>query len=68
MNEDEQTVVNNYTTELKDYVQEWNGAFITGSKDVNDDAVWKDYCDGFAKLHIDELTAAYQSAYDRFIK
>ena len=68
MNEDEQTVVNNYTTELQDYVKEWNGAFITGSKDVNDDAVWKDYCDGFAKLHIDELIAAYQSAYDRFIK
>lgn len=66
MNEEETNVVITYQTELQEYVKEWNGAFITGTKNPSDDAVWKDYCDGFAKLHLDELIGAYQSAYDRF--
>lgn len=66
LNEEEQNVVNTYLTDFQEYVKEWNSAFITGTKNPNDDAVWKEYIDGFAKLHTDELTAAYQSAYDRF--
>ena len=66
LNEEEQNVVNLYLTDFQEYVKEWNSAFITGTKKPNDDAVWKEYIDGFAKLHTDELIAAYQSAYDRF--
>ena len=66
LNEEEQNVVNTYLTDFQEYVKEWNSAFITGTKNPNDDAVWKEYIDGFAKLHTDELIGAYQSAYDRF--
>lgn len=66
LNEEEQNVVNLYLTDFQEYVKEWNSAFITGTKNPNDDAEWKDYCDGLAKLHLDELIGAYQSAYDRF--
>lgn len=66
MNEEETDVINNYMTEMKEYVKEWNAAFITGTKNPNDDAVWSEYCAGFDKLHLTEVTAAYQSAYTRF--
>ena len=66
LNEEEQNVVNTYLTDFQEYVKEWNSAFITGTKNPNDDAVWKEYIDGFAKLHTDELIGAYQSAYERF--
>lgn len=66
MTDEEKTVIDNYLTELVGYVSEWNAAFITGTKNPNDDAVWSEYCAGFDKLHLTEVTAAYQSAYTRF--
>lgn len=66
LTDDEKTVIDNYLTELQGYVSEWNAAFITGTKNPNDDAVWSEYCAGFDKLHLTEVTAAYQSAYTRF--
>lgn len=67
LTDDEKTVIDNYLTELQSNVYEWNAAFITGTKNPNDDAVWSEYCAGFDKLHLAEVTAAYQSAYTRYL-
>ena len=39
--------------------------FVNGDKDVNDDAVWADYCANIENMGIADLTEIVQAAYDR---
>lgn len=47
------------------YTKAWMIDFITGKQDVEDDAVWTSYLDGFAAYDMENLTAAVQRSYDR---
>lgn len=64
--EEEQAVLDQYSTEFTSFVDEMRNKFIMGVEDINDDAAWEKYCDQMETYGMNELVAAYQSAYDRF--
>ena len=41
-------------------------AFINGSKDINDDAVWEAYLVGFDNLNLTKIMEIRQGALDRY--
>ncbi len=41
-------------TVIRDYYAQQQAMFCTGELDVNDDAVWQAYCDGFDGLNLDK--------------
>ena len=41
-------------------------AFITGSKDIADDAAWEAYLAGFNSLNLDKILEIRQGALDRY--
>ena len=45
----------------------YRAAFITGQKDVNDDAVWNAYVQEMQNLGLDDLMYIYQTALDRML-
>ena len=51
---------------LNTYVAENYAAFINGSKDINDDAVWEAYLAGFGSLNLEKILAIRQGALDRY--
>lgn len=65
--EEEQAVLDQYTTEFTSYVDEMRNKFIMGVEDIGDDATWEKYCSQMEAYGMNELIAAYQSAYDRFM-
>ncbi|MDO5732924.1 MAG: extracellular solute-binding protein [Eubacteriales bacterium] len=54
--------------ELTRYIEENRLNFITGVLDVNDDAAWQNYIDGFESYGLPTFIEIYQQAYDRWNK
>jgi putative aldouronate transport system substrate-binding protein len=44
------------STALSDYFNQQQAQFVTGEKNVNDDAQWKEYVDGFYALGLEDWT------------
>ena len=63
--EDEQETITEYYTDIKTYVEEMWAAFVVGSQDINDDAVWAGYLDQLNRLNLDACIEATQSCYTR---
>ena len=62
--EDEQMVLDNYLTEITTYAQEMSAAFITGTRDIEND--WDEYVATFDKMSLGKVLEVYQAAYDRW--
>ncbi|HJA93451.1 MAG TPA: hypothetical protein H9717_10125 [Candidatus Eisenbergiella merdipullorum] len=67
-----------YTTEESDeldeigqnistYVDENGGAFLTGAKDIDDDAVWEQYLADLEAYNITRILEIRQACYDRYV-
>ncbi len=65
-NEDEQYVIDNKLTDIKTYYKEMEGKFITGAADIETE--WETYCNTLTKMGIEDVIAAYQSSYDRWLE
>jgi hypothetical protein len=50
--------------EQEQYWKEWRGYFITGQKDVNDDATWAEYVAGFAGVKNPRYMEIYNKGYE----
>lgn len=61
--EEEITEVNSILIDLNAYVDEWFCLFVNGTRDVNDDATWQEYLNGFDSLRLDELMGYYNAPY-----
>ena len=62
--EEEQDILDNKYTDIKNYAFEMCAKFITGVEDI--DKGWDDYCATIEKMGIDEVLEVYQAAYDRW--
>lgn len=49
------------------YTTESFANFVTGAQDINDDAVWQSYKDGFANYNLDRILEIRQDCYDRYL-
>lgn len=65
LSESESEVYTDNWVNLDTYITEWTAKFIVGDYDL--DAKWDEYVAGLETMGVDELAAAYQSAYDRHI-
>ena len=65
--EEEQAVIDQYSTEFTSFVDEMRNKFIMGVEDINDDATWEKYCSQMEAYGMNELVAVNQSAYERFM-
>ena len=63
--EDEQEVIDMYWTEIETYSKQMETEFIMGISDI--DAKWDEYVANLEKMHLADVTAAWQSAYDRWL-
>ena len=53
-------------TEQQQYWKEWRAYFVTGQKDINDDATWAEYVKGFAGVKNDRYMEIYNNAYEAY--
>ncbi len=51
--------------EVNNYIESKRTEFITGVADIEDDAAWQAYLDGFAGVGMDQLIQIMQTAYER---
>lgn len=58
--------VNAICVDLNAYVDEHFSLFVNGDLDIEDDAVWQTYLDGFNGLRLDELMGYHNDAYVRW--
>ena len=63
LNVEESEVVALYATDLATYISEEIPKFVTGDRDF---AQWDAFVADCEGMHVDELLAAYQGAYDRY--
>lgn len=63
LNTEESQVVAQYATDLATYISEEIPKFVTGDQDMGQ---WDAFMENVAGMHVDELLAAYQGAFDRF--
>ena len=67
-----------YTTEEQDELDLISGAlgtyttesfanFLTGAKDIDDDAVWEEYLAGYSNYNLDRIREIRQACYDRYM-
>lgn len=63
--EEEEEVYTEYLGLLKDQVAAQRDLFITGDKDINNDAHWNEYLKSLENLKLSELLKNAQAAYDR---
>ena len=63
--EEEQEVIDKYWTEIDTYSKQMETEFINGISDI--DAKWDEYVANLEKMHLSDVTAAWQSAYDRWL-
>ena len=54
-------------TEQENYWKEWRGYFITGQKDINDDATWAEYVAGYAGVNNTRYMEIYQKGYEAYV-
>lgn len=66
--EEETETINQILTDLRTGADETRDKFITGALDPNDDATWETYQNTLKSLRVDDITAAYNAAYQRFIE
>lgn len=52
-------------TQILDYVRESMGAFVMGSKDINDDKEWEKYKKELEALNVTRYVEVHQAAFDR---
>lgn len=64
--DEEQAVIDQYSTEYGSYLAEMEHKFIMGVEDINDDAAWEGYCKKLEEYGMNELVKVNQAAYDRF--
>ena len=63
--EDEQEVIDQYWTEINTYAGQMQTEFIQGISDI--DAKWDEYVANLEKMHLADVVAVYQAAYDRWL-
>ncbi len=63
LTDEEQSVVDMYSTDLTKYRQENEAKFVTGEKSFDE---WDSFVDGMKSMGVDELISTYQQAYDRW--
>lgn len=63
--DEEKELVDEYIQLLKDQVASQRDLFITGDKDINNDAQWNEYLKSLEDLKLSELIKTAQTAYDR---
>lgn len=63
--EDEIEEVNLILADLNAYVDEFFANAVNGVVDIEDDAVWNAYVEGFNGLRLDELMGYYETAFER---
>lgn len=66
LTEEEATEIQTIAVELENYIAENRAAFVTGSKDIEND--WAAYVEGLEKLQLEKYLNIYQTAYDRAYK
>jgi len=59
----ESEIVAQYATDLATYISEEIPKYVTGDRDL---ATWGDFMSTVESMHVEELTAVYQAAYDRY--
>ncbi len=64
---EENEIVNLYQNDILSYVNEARSEFLTGIRDIRDDAQWQAYLAEFDYLETEAWIAAYQSAYNRMM-
>ena len=62
--EDEQYVLDNKLADIKSYVSEMQGKFVTGVADIDTD--WDTYCKTLDQMGINDIIEVYQASYDRW--
>lgn len=67
-NQEEQKVVNEFSSTIESYIEEQFALFATGEIDVNDDGAWEAYLAEFDYMGLKDYLSALQSAYDRMYK
>ena len=65
LNVEESEVVALYATDLATYISEEIPKFVTGDRSFD---TWDDFMADCEGMHVDELVAAYQGAYDRYFE
>lgn len=66
--EEEQAVISNKYTEIKNYVEETWASYVTGALDINDDSVWNNYITTLEKMGLSECIDATQTCFTRMNK
>lgn len=62
---DDATEIAQLQTNLDDYVNRANAEFITGQRNIDDDAAWADYVKGLNDLGLPRYLELMQAAYDK---
>ena len=65
LNTEESQVVAQYATDLATYISEVIPKFVTGEKPLSD---WDAFMNDVNSMHVEELTAVYQAAFDRYFE
>ena len=52
---------------ISTYASENFASFLTGSLDINDDAAWNNYLDGFASHNLARVLEIRQACYERYL-
>jgi putative aldouronate transport system substrate-binding protein len=63
LNSEESEIVALYATDLATYMSEEIPKFVTGDRDMSE---WDAFVENCMGMHVDELLAAYQGAFDRY--
>ena len=63
---DEASELSAIKTEQENYWKEWRGYFITGQKDINDDAAWTEYVNGFAGVNNNRYMEIYNKGFEAY--
>lgn len=54
------------STDLETYRAEWRAYFITGQKDINSDADWAEFVNGFEGMNLARYMEIYQKGYEAY--
>lgn len=65
LNAAEKEIVAKYFAEITTYVEEMTVQFIMGLEDI--DAMYEGFVETLRELHVDDVLAAYQAAYERYL-
>ena len=63
---EESSEMSSIKTEQEQYWKEWRAYFVTGQKDINDDAVWDEYVKGYEGVKNDRYMEIYRKGYEAY--